>query len=710
MRPTPRPNPRTRRIGAAYLSTALALLMSSGATKAQTPTFPSQVEVVTLDVVVIGKDGRPVSDLTRDELVVEEDGQPQEIVSFERIGIEEDGRRSAVVAATPPLIASNATPPPRALATFALIVDDQGLGLRETADTRAALSQFVQGSLRDGDLVTLATTSGTAWWTTSIPQGREDLLAIIGRLQGRAPDAGLEADYLSDYEAFALREQDDAGTLDRVIRRWTATGACFVVQGRQDPGCPSRVRARAGDVDGIRRQRTRVLLATLHRTLDALALGQGRKSVILYSRGFLRDSDPNARELAALAREANAAVYFVDARGLQALGVGLSAADAGPPPEARSAGRMAFEDGVLESGGAQALAEETGGLSFRNSNDLSGAGARVADESRMYYLVGIHPSPGRKPGDWRKLKAIVKRPGVTVRTRKGYRLRAAAAEDTVPRPKASGGTSRKPSAVTTATLDSADTANGIPLRAMAYVFEPGEKKLTRVLVAAEIDPRGLPFEGSGPARAARLELGIAVTERDTGQMQESHEALDVRAPEGNAPGWRSVGREFELPAGVFQARVVVHDPRARAVGAVSYRFLVPSPEVLHLTTPILTDQVDRGKSGDQRPRAAVAIHRAFRAEGNVYCEYEVVGARMDAVQKAPRVSAGVELRRVSGEVVRKGESTPIAPDSRGRIVRLIGLSVSGLPEGDYELVLSLRDEVAGALLERREPFSLLTPE
>jgi hypothetical protein len=105
---------------------------------------------------------------------------------------------------------------------------------------------------------------------------------------------------------------------------------------------------------------------------------------------------------------------------------------------------MAFEAGVFESAGAQALADETGGFSFRNSNDLG----RAADESRAYYLVG-------------------------------------------------------------------------------YVLEPGAKG-TRVLVAAEIDPRGLTFEGSGKVRAARLELSLAAIERETGQVRESHEGVEVR--------------------------------------------------------------------------------------------------------------------------------------------------------------------------------------
>jgi hypothetical protein len=105
----------------------------------------------------------------------------------------------------------------------------------------------------------------------------------------------------------------------------------------------------------------------------------------------------------------------------------------------------------------------------------------------------------------------------------------------------------------------------------------------------------------------------------------------------------------------------------------------------------------------------VAIHRAFPAAGYVYCEFEVVGARVERGARAPRITAGVVLRSASGETVREAAPTPIVPDVRGRLVRLVGLGVDGLPPGTYELQLSVRDEGTGQGLERREPFTLVTP-
>jgi hypothetical protein len=39
-------------------------------------------------------------------------------------------------------------------------------------------------------------------------------------------------------------------------------------------------------------------------------------------------------------------------------------------------------------------------------------------------------------------------------------------------------------------------------------------------------------------------------------------------------------------------------------------------------------------------------------------------------------------------------------------LRLHGISLAGAAPGAYELVLSMKDEVAGRVLERREPFEI----
>jgi hypothetical protein len=66
------------------------------------------------------------------------------------------------------------------------------------------------------------------------------------------------------------------------------------------------------------------------------------------------------------------------------------------------------------------VAEYTGGLAIRNTNDLGAGLARVIDELREYYEVVYAPANPVSDGRFRRIRAKVTRPGVQVRTRAGY--------------------------------------------------------------------------------------------------------------------------------------------------------------------------------------------------------------------------------------------------------------------------------------------------
>ncbi|HZM52524.1 MAG TPA: VWA domain-containing protein [Vicinamibacteria bacterium] len=694
----------------------VAFFVTSGAAPAQPPpaTFPSKVELITVDAVVLDAQGHPVSGLKREDFILEEDGRPQEISSFEAFVA---APPPATKATAPPALASNEGERPRGSRAFALVLDDAGMLPRDAIEARRAVETFLVRSVRDGDEVSLATTSGDAWWSARLPEGREDLSAVIARLRGRGAEPSLSFDSMSDYEGFWIHNRE-SGTngpmVRRVVNRWLEAGVCINPVGgssQQERGtrllesCPNMVRARAGAVDEQRRAHTRLILGTCKRSLQALAPVRGRKSLLLFSRGFLQDSEPDPREVVAASREANTAVYFVNVRGLATQTGMPSVADATSAPDPGLLGVMGFEDSTLESAGTRALADDTGGFSIVNTNDLAGGAERIAEESRVFYLLGFQAPPGKPPGQWRTLRVDVKGtvPGLKVRARRAYTLGQPAHD--APAKTDTAKAARHLSPAVERALDTVHETAGIPLRAMVYVFEPRPKDTARVLVAAEFDASRLTFQGTGKARTARLEVTIAATPRDTGKTLYANERVEVRVPEGEAAAWRSFAREFDLPAGVAQARMVVRDPASDLLGAVSQRFEVPHAGTLRLATPVITDQVVRPPGGEGRPRAALAVHRVFLPTATLYCEIEVFGAPRHA-DGSPHVSAGLAVRNASGETVRQAAPTRIAADRDGRVVRLLGLGLAGLAEGDYQLVLDVHDEVGLGRIERQEPFTI----
>ena len=73
------------------LALVCGLLLASAPVAAQeageeTPLFPSEIELVDVDVVVTDDDGAPIRGLTADDFTILEDGVPQSVTSFEAIG------------------------------------------------------------------------------------------------------------------------------------------------------------------------------------------------------------------------------------------------------------------------------------------------------------------------------------------------------------------------------------------------------------------------------------------------------------------------------------------------------------------------------------------------------------------------------------------------------------------------------------------------
>jgi VWFA-related protein len=712
----------SRRLGLAFLCLSVALPPLRGERVAHAqgqhtpPTFAAGVELITVDAVVLDKAGHPVSGLTRDDFIVKEDGRPQDIASFEAF----DLGGTPAEQAWPGVLATNEPFGRGGGRAFLLLLDDLGMDPAQGAAARGAGTSLLE-RLRGGDEVTVGTTSGELWWSARLPEGQKDVLAVLSRVVGKNVEPP-SADRMTEYEAYRIvrfdagsdsllpgQSQAPAGGMransppaapvvgnsakERVKKRWREALVC------QDPNCDGLVRGRASEINSRRETRTRLALQAIRRGLDALSLVPGRKSLLLLSPGFLQDPGTDLSAVTAASREANAAVYFLDARGLVALADFASAANRGGPPDSENLGAMNFEENVLASAGAEGLADDTGGFAARSTNDLAAAAERVADETSVYYLLGFYPPAGKGAREWRKLQVDVKRPGLNVRARRGYALKAAAASPSKP-----GKEGRKPrlDASVERALDSAHSATGIPLRAMAYVLEPRPKETAHVLVAVELEASRLASPGEKEKR--RLDFSVVTTHRDSGREFRSDGTLEFAGGGSDAPAWRALVRDFDLPRGVSQARVVVRDQASAALGSVSYRFEVPAPGALRLSTPILTDHVEAAEAGGS-PRPALAVHRTFGPGGNVYCQFEVFGAARSG-QEAPRVAAGLELRGPGGHLVRKAAPSPIVPGADGRVVRLLGIGLDGMESGPYELVLEIQDAVSGGHIERREPFAV----
>jgi len=669
--------------------------------------FPAEIQQVVVDVVVTDKKGNPITGLTAADFALTEDGKPQPITSFEAIQLPE---RVSDVPPPKPRLSSNQSPEAQAGRTFAIVFDDVHMAPFQAHRAKAAVAEFLKSGVREGDRVTLAAAGGGAWWSTRMEAGREELITLLKRLDGRRmPD--MAPDRMSDYEAMRIHVYGDAQVEARVARRFETfgvnPGSTYSNQsstGLAMDGDPM-VRGRAADVYFQAVSRNRITLEVMERVLSSLQGVKGRKSLVLVSEGFIYD--PNLDEFKRViesSRRSNVAIYFLDTRGLGGLSV-YASAQFGPALPEQDLG-SAFMETLDASEGSESLAADSGGFSVKNTNDLARGITRIAQENRSYYLLGYTPSNTARDGRFRKIQ--VKLPGrksIEVRARKGYYAPGVGKTALDKKP----GSDPKIQQA----LDSPYEVSEIPLRMTAFVFDETLLGKASVIVNTDVDIRGFAFEEKDGRLSDTMEFLLVVAHRESGEFFRYDQKVDMNLrPETRerfAASWFPIARDFELAPGGYQAKIVVRDKNSGRVGTVIHEFDVPELTSFRLSTPVLTDVLIQGEPGQDRPRPQMLARRSFAPGGMLFCQFDVYGAAKDKTSSMPRVSASYEIRAKDGRVVVSVPASQIQPTSLGKLSRIVGSPIDGVEPGDYELVLSIRDEIAGKTLEAREPFVVVAP-
>ena len=156
----------------------------SVAQEPQPPAFPAQAEAITVDAVVLDKDGRPVRGLAQSDFTVLEDGKPQLIVGFESRDLAVGASKPAATAAAGlPRAEGEEAAPGR---TMAFIVDDLGLDVRGKAAIDA-IRRWILDNSDPRDELTLVTTSGDVDWRGRLETGRGEALRQLSAIRFRRP-------------------------------------------------------------------------------------------------------------------------------------------------------------------------------------------------------------------------------------------------------------------------------------------------------------------------------------------------------------------------------------------------------------------------------------------------------------------------------------------------------------------------------------------
>ena len=675
------------------------------------PSFPAEAEIVTVDVVVTGRGSEAVLDLHREDFSVSEDGVAQEVVAFEAVhrpapGATSAGAPASAAPAVAPRSSLNREPVARLGSHFVIVFDELHLDPAEAARARVAIADFLATGVSSGDRVALVGTAQGTRWTARLPEGREALRQALDRLQPGLVGETVR-DRMSDWEAMRIDRDRDPMVTDVVMRRYLDTGEILqdtaspgnrpLSQSDQVVGWRSDVQSRAAFVYARAADRNEQALGVVARTLAALAAERGRKSIVFASGGMIQDPRLGIyRKVVSEARRVNAAVYFLDARGLSAATTGMSA-EVGTRTEFRDLGSW-FTEARERGEGSEGLAADTGGFSLRDRNDLAAGLARIGRESRSYYLLGYTPANRKADGRFRTIEVKVARDGVAVRARRGYY----APGGTGDRRLAAEGRDAALQRALDAPFDLAE----VPLRAIADVLGEEEPGKAAVRLTVETDVRSFAFTEKGGTARDRLEFLLLVAHEDTGEFTRFDQQFEMSLrPETRARYERDgfpITRDLALAPGRYQARIVVRDGNGGGVGSLLHEFEVPALAGLRVSSVALAAAPREEKEGRGAPEPTA--RRQFAPAGILHCRFEVYGAGADAATGRPKVTAGFSIRRSDGRFLAAMPETPLQVASDGTLGRSLGVPLDGAPPGRYEVIVVVTDLAAGKAAEAREAF------
>lgn len=665
--------------------------------------------LIQIDVTVTDKKGKIITDLKPEDFEIYENGKKQEITNFLLVTSAAQSKTAPPVKKAKKNDDKTAIPvppvelkPEQIKRTIALIVDDLGLSFESMARVRMSLKNFVDEQMQPNDLVAIISSGNGAGTLQQFTSDKRMLYAAIEKLKwnarGRAgitpfaPSGQISNSSSSESSGSDSTSSDSTDTTDTLALEQQMYTNNYIE-----------------DIFSIG------TLGAIHYVVKGMNQLPGRKSVMLFSDGFpvctmdnqtgetdldrCKRMEDALKRLTDLCNRASVSIYSFDARGLQ-----YTHATAADDSNAKNTSMSQMSENQQ---GLQILAEDTGGRTFFNRNDLVDTIGYALDDLKGYYLLAYEPDSKTfdpKNIQFNKLEIKVKNPAYVVRYRKGF----FGYTDEKPLE-----TNQNPTDKTVEALMSPFAASQVGLRLntlfgnnetgsfvnsylhinakdLTFVDQPdGSKKLAFDVLASSFGENGATIDQVG--RAYKLNVPAEAYK----QMMEEGFVYNFLFP-------------VKKP-GAFQMRVAVRDVVTSKIGSASQFVEVPDLKKGRLTLsgiilenftdenaepqPSLTvNDITLGK-GD--PRTDTSL-RKFQQGTFLRYIVEIYNAKLDSARKT-NLQTQIRVFK-DGKSVLSTPLKPLDPNNQSTPNRMLfgGKLALGkeLTPGEYVLQIIVRDVLA----------------
>jgi VWFA-related protein len=418
---------------------ALGQTPSAKTPSAPIETLKASAQLVVVDVVVTGKDHKPIHGLHASDFVLTEDKLPQAIKHFE----EHTALTRDEAAKLPPMpkmlpgYFTNYTPAPPGGTVNVLLLDALNTPMNAQAYVREQLLDYLKKAPTGAPVAIFGLTDRLTILQafTSDPAILKAAVTTVARpeMSGLLDDplTGSNSESITDFMGGmpgGKPGQASTGANSQIlanVQQFEANHASFQFQ--------------------LRAQYTLQAMNILARYLESIP---GRKNLIWFSGSFpinvLPDGDlPDPfsvvasaereyRETTNLLTRAQVAVYPIDARGILTSAVHAASSPAkgyahNPHAFAKDQSRF-FEELFAEHETMTQMAQDTGGRAFVDTDGLTAAVGQAIESGANYYTLSYTPTDTRWNGKFRKIQLklasdsdrVTDRSSATLTYRRGY--------------------------------------------------------------------------------------------------------------------------------------------------------------------------------------------------------------------------------------------------------------------------------------------------
>src|SRR6266540_3443475 len=576
-----------------YLSATQAWLQDNkGGQKVpdQEEVISVKTNLVNIDVLVKDKKGKYISDLKAEDFVVFENGVRQSVEYFDPplIGDKETGRLSVTGEATP------RSPGDMPRNIISLVLDGQTTDLTNLKHVGEGTRKYIQEQISDSDSVALFAVASELQLLEPFTQDKAKLISAVDKAYA-VSTSSKNFDQRDTTENIArlredLKRSEPVGAITTAAAGSTAAQAMIA----------SRVLQQYVQLRTVLAvQQSRPILAALAAVCEAQRAIPGKKTLVLFSQGFVAPAvlDWQVQSTIDIANRANVAIYIIDSAGLREGGTNSGALVASSPLAGIS-GIISQEQRIQAVGGETVfdsvrheglnrehdilyrIAGDTGGKFIKGSNDIAQGLGRIDQEIRSRYTLAYRSTDPNFDGGFRKLKVEVRRPEAQVISRSGYY--AIAHEDIVP---LSPGEKRL-----LANFAETEANTTLPMFVELSSFRSREGLYT-VPVSIEVPPAGVKFGREGNKELLRLDIfGVIRNAQDKilSRLGGSFDvALSPKQYESIISNNIFYRQDLELPPGSYNVDLAFRDRLSGKIAARRQQLLLPEIDSEFATSPVL---------------------------------------------------------------------------------------------------------------------------